>query len=165
MNIANQHFGALAFVFTALVFVGLSGCGSGNTPENAIADSNKTNIQRLANLYSLFQIQNKLRGPTDEAEFKMFIRNVDAKALGPMGIDTSNLDELFTSEDDGEPFVIRYGVDSGPRGSKQPVIFEKTGSGGKRSVAFLNMVQRDVDDQEYEELLSNGLQKEEQSNL
>ncbi len=132
----------------------LAGCGSGATPESAIADANQSNIQRLANLYMMYQVQHKFQGPKDETEFKTFLRGIDPEVLKPMGIEPDGIDELFICEQDREPFQIRYGVASGPRGSKEAVIFQKTGSSGKRMVAFLNMVQREVEDAEYESLFS-----------
>ncbi len=141
------------FFWTGLLLVCLLGCG-GLTPDSAISASNKSNIQRLANMYQMFQFKNKFRGPEDEAEFKEFIKNVDLSILEPRGIDPNNVDALFICERDNEPFKIRYGVPTGTRGSTEAVIFENTGDGGPRMVAFLNMVQREVEAEEYNQLLN-----------
>lgn len=130
------------------------GCGSGGTPDTAIGNSNKTNIQRLTNLYVMYQMKNKFKGPKDEATFKAFLKSAKSESLEAMGVDPSAIDDLFVCEGDGEPFNIRYGVSSGPRGSKKAVVFQKSGSGGKRMVGFLNMVQREVDSDEYDRLLN-----------
>lgn len=129
----------------------LGGCG-GTTPESALRDANRTNIQRLANLYTHYQFSNKFQGPADETAFREFIQGPGRESLEKMGITMSNLDDLFINERDGETFKIRYGVPTSTRGSKEPVIFESTGKGGKRMVAFLNMVQREVDAAEYDQL-------------
>ena len=68
----------------------------------------------------------------------------------------TSVDDIFVSERDGQPFDIRYGLVSGPRGSTELVVLEKQGSGGKHMVAYLNMTQREVDDAEYQDLLANG---------
>lgn len=136
------------------VMTSLIGCGDGDTPNAAISKANKTNSQRLANLYLMHQMKNKFQGPKDEAAFKAFIQQAGDEVLEPMGVDPNSVDELFVSERDGQPFVIRYGVTGGPRGSTEAVIFEQTGEGGKRMVGFLNMVQREVDASEYDQLLS-----------
>lgn len=132
----------------------LSGCGDANPEASAVTSANKTNLQRLANLYGLHQLQNKYEGPADEAAFKEFIKNTDPRMLEPMGVDPGAVDELFVSERDGEPFSIRYNITSGPRGSSEPAVFEATGKNGKRMVGFLNMVQQEVDSSEYERLMA-----------
>jgi len=147
----------IGFTFALLMLVSLAsltGCGSRNTPEDAIANVNKTNIQRLTNLYVMYQMKNNFKGPKDEATFKAFLKNVKSETLGSMGVTPDSIDELFICERDGEPFNIRYGVPTTTRGSKEPVVFQKTGSGGKRMVGFLNMVQREVDEAEYDSLLN-----------
>lgn len=142
-------------VLALIGFVSVFGCGGGSGTDAALGKANKSNIQRLANLYVLHQFQNKFQGPKDEAAFKAFIIGIDGGALSKMGVQTSEIDNLFVCERDEEPFKIKYSVPTGPRGSQEPVIFESTGSGGKRMVGFLNMVQREVDDAEYEQLLGS----------
>lgn len=130
------------------------GCSSGNKAASALADANSSNVQRLANLYFTFQSEHEWRGPQDETEFKTFLRSVNPAKLERIGIDPNNIDALFISERDGQPFAIRYGVPGSVMGSAEPVIFEATGDGGKRQVGFLNMTQREVDAAEYDALKS-----------
>lgn len=138
-----------------MVMVGAVGCSSSSSSDAAIKSVNNTNIQRLANLYSMHQFKNQFKGPADEAMFREYLAGPDpTKVLETMGVEKGGLDKLFISERDGEPFKIRYGVISGPRGSTEAVIFESKGRLGKRMVGFLNMVQREVEDQEYESLLN-----------
>jgi hypothetical protein len=137
------------------LLVGLvTGCSNGNNPESALANVNGTNIQRLANLYITFQSENDWRGPADESEFKTFLRSYNPAKLERIGIDPSNIDALFISERDGQPFVIRYGVQGSVMGSSEPVVFEAIGDGSTRLVGFLNMTQREVDATEYDALKS-----------
>jgi hypothetical protein len=143
-------------VLGACLLSGLvAGCSSQIDPDSAIASVNRTNIERLANLYSAYQSQHDWHGPTDEADFKAFVRRCDAHLLTRIGIDPNVIDKLFVSERDGQPFKIRYGVPGSAMGSSAPVIFESAGSGGKRLVGFLNMQQRQVDDAEYNTLWSS----------
>lgn len=131
------------------------GCSpDASDPDVVISQSNKTNIQRLRNLYVMYQMNHGFQGPKDEAEFKEYIKAADISILEPMGVDPAKVDELFISERDNEPFVVKYGVPTTSRGSGDPVIFEKTGVGGKKMVAFLNMTEREVDDAEYQQLLN-----------
>jgi hypothetical protein len=115
----------------------LTGCSGDNTAEE-VAAMNKSNILRLANLYSGFQngfAGGNSGGPKDENEFKNYITNYPADKLKMMGVDPANLDGLFKSERDGKSFKIRYKVGGG-RGSVAPVIFETEGKDGKKQVAF-----------------------------
>lgn len=137
----------------------LTGCG-GNDADSMIAAANDTNVKRLATLYSFFHIRNKYRGPKDETQLREFIEAQDADRLKRGGIDASKLDELFVSERDGQPFVIRYGVNTVIRGPALAVVFESNGIDGLRQVGFTNGPMREVDDDEYDRLMSGKADKE-----
>jgi hypothetical protein len=130
----------------------VAGCGDSASSESAIAAANQLNIQRLANLYFAFQLKNELRGPPNEQAFKEFLRGYDASKLNRIGVDPNGIDDLFINERDGRPFEIRYGVRGSMMGSSEPVIFESEGVGGRRMIGFLNMEQREVDEEEYDDL-------------
>jgi hypothetical protein len=136
----------------------LAGCGGSVDPNEALAQANSTNIQRLANLYVTYQTKNEWRGPADEAAFKDFVRTYNPQKLARIGVDPNAVDGLFTSERDSQPFKIRFSVMGSAMGSSEPVIFESVGVDGKREVAFLNMTQRQVDEAEYETLWSGAAQ-------
>jgi hypothetical protein len=144
----------LAHLALGLALAAMIGCGSGADADDALAEVNSTNIQKLANLYFTYQTKNEWRGPADEAEFKGFIRTFNPQKLARIGVDAAATDALFTSERDGQPFKIRYGVRGSAMGSSEPVVFEAVGVDGRREVGFLNMTQREVDDAEYERLWS-----------
>jgi hypothetical protein len=129
-----------------------AGCGGDDGGKSALAQFNSNSMQRLANLYFTFQLENDFRGPKDEAEFKKFIAGIPAAKLTLVGVDPNALDVLFVSPRDEQPYKIRYGVKGSAMGSSEPVIFEATGVDGKREVGLLNMTQREVDDAEYEAL-------------
>ena len=141
-------------VLTCLLLFGLSlGCGTPNA-NDLLAEANDTNILRLANLYMVFQSRHDWRGPSDEAEFKAFLTGWNPKKLENIGVDPNDIDSLFFSSRDNEPFKIRFGVPGNIMGSDEAVVFETTGVNGMRRVGFLNMTQREVDDSEYEQLWS-----------
>jgi len=141
---------AAAVLLVPTVMAALTGCG-GNKTANEVAAMNKSNIQRLANIYSAHQNHKGGRGPTSEAEFKEFIKNFDAEKLQMMGIKSDDLPGLFTSERDGKPFKLRYNVGGG-RGSVDPVVFETEGKDGKKQVGYTGGNVQDVDDQTYQQL-------------
>ena len=132
------------------------GCG-GNSAEETLAKLNDSNIKRLSSLYWAFQKQNNWVGPSNEQEFKAFVKGY--KKLQRIGIDPANTDAIFTSERDSEPFKIRYAVVGSMNGCNKPVVFESVGANDKRNVAFLNMTQREVGPEEYDTLWSSDTAK------
>ena len=136
-------------VIACLAVLGLSlGCG-GPDADDLLAAANETNIQRLANLYVVYQSRHDWRGPSDEAEFKAFLHGWNPRKLSNIGVDPATIDDVFVSSRDGETFKVRYGVPGNIMGSDAAVVFESTGVGGKRMVGFLNMTKREVDEAEY----------------
>ncbi|HEX3150021.1 MAG TPA: hypothetical protein VHR66_18230 [Gemmataceae bacterium] len=147
------HCKIVATLAPALALVGFAGCSSDHTAQD-VAAMNKSNIQRLANLYSAYQNYKGGRGPANENEFRMFITNFDAEKLAMMGVKPDDLNALFTSERDGKPIKVRYNVGGG-RGSVDAVAFEEVGKDGKRQVAFTGNTKVDeVDDATYRQLWS-----------
>lgn len=129
----------------AVAWMSAVGCRD-TTIEDGVAALNKTRIQQLYNCYSLYGHYNQYRGPKDEASFKEFLLQPKyEKNLKMMQIDRDNLDEIFVSERDGEPFKVRYGVNG--LGNKA-VIFETTGVDGKRMVANATPVEVEADEYE-----------------
>lgn len=140
----------------ALLWLAIAvGCRGSVSPDDALAQANETNIQRLANLYFTYQMKHDWQGPADESEFRQFIESYDPAKLTRIGIDPATVDELFINPRDGQPFKIRYGVPGSAMGSSAPVIFEAVGVDGQRMVGFLDMEQREVDEAEYQQLWSS----------
>ena len=146
-------------LFVLLGTLALAGC-NGADAESMIAASNDTNVKRLATLYSIFHNKNNLKGPKNEEQLREFIESQDANRLKRGGIDATKLDELFVSERDGEPFVIRYRVNTVVFGPPLPVVFEATGIDGMRQVGFCNGLMQEVDEEEYDRLMAGKADKE-----
>src|SRR4051794_25068880 len=94
---------ALAQLAVVAMSFGLIGCG-GNSTANQVAAMNKSNIQRLANLYAAHQNYKGGKGPKDEASFRTFVTEFDPNKLKMMQIDPGKVDDVFKSERDGQPF-------------------------------------------------------------
>ena len=142
---------------SVLLICGLSssGCAS-KDPASRIGEMNDTRIKQLANLYMAHQMRNGSNGPKDQSAFKSFVQNGMAPhRLEMMRVDPAKVDDLFVSERDEQPFIIKYGQSGGIM-SKLPVVFEKEGRGGMRQVAFTNGQVEEVDDARYQELLQTG---------
>ncbi|MCU0705835.1 MAG: hypothetical protein MUF18_17850 [Fimbriiglobus sp.] len=139
-------------VLSGLVVVAaaLTGCGGPDYTKD-IAAQNKSNAQRLANMYAAYQNMKNSGGPKDEADFKDWIKGYATDKLSAMGIDPNKMDDLFKSERDGKPFKIRYKVGGG-RGSVAPVVFEAEGKDGKKQVAFTGGKIEEVGEPEYANL-------------
>ncbi|HZZ28256.1 MAG TPA: hypothetical protein VFE46_09675 [Pirellulales bacterium] len=152
MNCFVVWFPCLLFTFC------LVGCAenvnSSDQVSKAVAAVNTSNIQRLANLYSAFQLDHYGAGPHGELEFKQFITDVMGPAhLTLMQIDPHHIDTVFMSERDHQPFRVKYGLGGGP-GAVNAVIFEEQGIAGKRQVAFNGGKVEEVEDARYQELLN-----------
>ena len=118
-----------------LVAVVLGGCGSGGSDAKAIVKQfNDMNGKRLANLYAQYQAEYMV-GPASEKVLKKYITAKPAAALEEMGVSSADIDNLFVSERDNQPFYIRYAAPCAPGGS-QAVVFETQGSGGNIAVFY-----------------------------
>jgi hypothetical protein len=112
------------------------GCGQGKIAER-ISEMNSTPIKKLITCYSFYQSRNNFRGPKDEAALRKFIADEkNQKGFERAGIDTSDIDALFISDSDGEPFKIKYGVPGSPMGFVEALIFESVGVDGEVMVGF-----------------------------
>lgn len=131
-----------------------AGC-SQSGPASAIAAANDSNIKRLSNLYQSFASRNGWHGPKDEAEFKEFIRTFPAHRLQMLGVDPDQLDALFKSERDDQPFQIKYQVSSG-LGAVIPVVFEQHGEDDKKMVGFTDGSIQVPDEHQYRQWLDDA---------
>jgi len=128
----------------------------GNNPDSAIAAINGNNMQRLTNLYCLFQMQHQGFGPADQGEFQAFITSQPAKRLQRIGVDPDAVDALFVSERDDQPFTIRYSVMGSSRGSDEAVVFESEGQNGVRKISFTSRKVIEVTDESEFQAYLNG---------
>jgi hypothetical protein len=89
-----------------------------------------------------------------QEDYKRHIGNLDPAMRDRVmqGADVSNVDELFISERDGQPYVIFYGQP--PTGVANDVVgYEQTGVDGKRYVGFGLSGVSEVDEQRFNELV------------
>ena len=110
-----------------LLFIFTTGCG-GSKVASRIDELNSTSIQRLVTCYVRYQGKNGYRGPKSEKVLKEFIGlPQNQKGFERVGIDTSDIDALFVSDRDDEPFKVKYGVSGSPLGFTEAIIFESVG--------------------------------------
>lgn len=130
-----------------------AGCGGG---QKSVAEIKDSNIKKVHAMYSFYMVNNNYRGPDSEETFMAWIDSPEGKfAIKRMDMDPDKIDEYFTSERDGEKFVIRYGL-SGLR--DHAIVFEATGGEDGRMVALGEPVEMDEND--YDDYLSGKVQGE-----
>lgn len=147
------NFFRISFLGTLLTLLSFSiGCsGSGNLDVSELTD---TNIEKLYAAISTYMNINQYKGPKDEAELKGFFQsNPRAQTiLGRCGVSLDELDAIFVSERDGEPFTVRYGINGM---ADHALVFEKVGVDGKRQIALGKVIE--ADEQMYEDYLSGKI--------
>ena len=130
---------ALETLFVIALLVSVFGC---NEEVKVVKESKPIEADRLtciANLYCLHQIQHMGYGPLDRAELEKFITKQPARSLKRIGVDPENVGDLFVSENDGEPFEIRYGVvtkQTSDSSQEQAIVLESAGVNGTRRIAL-----------------------------
>jgi hypothetical protein len=117
------------------VLVAAPGCGS-----DGLDSPTAVRLKALANFYLDCAVAQNGRGPANEQALRKHLRIQPDFILKTNGIEPSAIDSLFSSERDGEPFVVLYGVQiSRISGTSAPLIaHEKTGKNGKRLAVCAN---------------------------
>jgi hypothetical protein len=140
-----------------LALLGLAGLGSAGCAD-ATKSPTAVKLRTLADFYGGYAVQNKGRGPAGEAEFKKYIAGRHAYELQAKNVDAGNLDALFVSDRDQQPFVVLYGTElSVSGGGKAPLLaYEQAGSGGRRLVVFTTTKVEEVGEPALEQLRPRG---------
>jgi hypothetical protein len=116
----------------------------------------EVHLKALAVGYGMFIGNHRGRPPADEEEFKAFLRSLPPEQLpGQPG----DIDALFVSPRDNQPYVVRYNIGSTMPGPGQPmevVAYEQTGVGGRRYVAFALGGVEEVSEDELEKIIPDG---------
>lgn len=126
---------------TLCVFLaGFSLCfvGCESKTDARLKELNGTQIQRLSNCYCFCQSSSPgLMGPKDEAAFREFLSDPrHKKGFDRLGVNVEDLDALLTSERDGQPYKIKFGLKGSPFGFNEAIIFETEGVDGEVMVGF-----------------------------
>jgi hypothetical protein len=136
------------------VAAGLAGCNSERQQPAEIK-----NLQLLASMYGRYTAMNKGKPPPDEASLRKFIAGLSADELAGLGLDSGNLDKLFVSPRDGQPYVVRYKTSAslpGPDGTVPVIAYEQIGKGGKRLVARGTSQVEEIDEQKLRQLVPDA---------
>jgi hypothetical protein len=135
----------------ALVLLSPVGCGSAE-PKVIPLTKSEDNLKFVALAYK--DAFTRLgRPPKNEVELKPFLK------------DFGDPDELLVSPNDGQPYVVVWGVDPNQGGPTQyqgmwPIIaYEQKGTGGKRAVTDIRGRPLTVPDEDFPELTFVGRHK------
>jgi hypothetical protein len=129
--------------------VTLSGCllgGCGSWSEDPL----QSRLEALGRLNQRFQIA-KRRPPASETELRDFATSDGAAILAEFQI--PDVDTLFISERDGQPFHLYFGKDRERTGL---FAHEQQGRDGKRMVAFAGGDIQLLDDGVFRQILPDG---------
>ena len=142
----TQLFAGERAICVALMLILLAGCGgsqsSGSTGESR-------HVRLLVGLYKM-AARERGRPLTNDQDFKDYVNSRGPEWFKEVGV--SDVDELFTSERDGQPIVVVYG--ERPAGMAKDVIaYEQTGVDGKRMVGFDLGNVEEVDETRFRELV------------
>jgi hypothetical protein len=122
--------GLRAVAAIPILALAVAGCGKSGVE----ASEGEKRIRALGMMYLRYSTNNIGRKQSVE-QFKQFIKKVPANELEPFGIQAADVDPLFVSPRDGQPYVIRFGAPLAPPSPSAPatvVIYEAAGAGGKR---------------------------------
>jgi hypothetical protein len=147
----NRWYSPLVLLFAATASLLAAGCGS-NAQK---VEQETSNLKPLMILYGRYMGQHRGQPPPNEAAFKEFIKTVGTAEL-PGG--AKDVDSLFVSTRDKQPYAIIYGPPKGPPGpGGQPVVaYEQTGVRGHRFVASLLGAIEEVDDAKFRQLVPDA---------
>jgi hypothetical protein len=133
-----------------VLLAGLAGCGSG--PDVIPLTSSEKNLTYIAMAYS--NAHERLRhGPKDAEELKPFLKEY------------GDPEQLLTSPNDGQPYVVVWGVDpnrGGPTPYRQmfPILaYERKGAGGKRAVTDIRGRPLTIPEEDFPKLTFVGRHK------
>src|SRR5262245_48242561 len=146
-----------------LLLFGLAcaGCGRRGGGLPAVATDDQVNLKALAVSYGHYQAKNKGKPPPNAQEHKKFIKSMDANTLAGLRVDPADVEKLFVSPRDGEPYVVRYNVPANPSGGvPNPMMtqtgvviaYEKNGKNGKHLIAVSTGEVQEVDEDRLHQL-------------
>jgi hypothetical protein len=136
-RMSNVRFSTLrtgwpAIVLGMLLFCAASGCDNG--PPGYTETEAKTRLTRLLRLYQLYVDRNR-KGPANEQALREFAKQLTSVEKDEYLIG-DDVESIFTSSRDNQPFVIKYNLNTQPGGETRAVAWEAVGQGGRRYVAL-----------------------------
>lgn len=135
---SQVRFLGIIVVFCSVLLVG---CSSSSNPE-VVTSGDSSNLQKIQKAYNAY-ISRTGKGPERLEDLKPFLEK------------ETNIQQLANSPNDGQPYVIIWGVNHLKNPSPQPIViaYEKTGKGGTRfvftSVGILEMSEEEFNNAQF----------------
>jgi hypothetical protein len=133
------------------VLFALSSVGCGGSSSGTTGGPQASNLRSIGSAYQLFLKQHR-RLPANEDQFREYVELVAAEDLKAKNL---TVDQLMTSERDGQPYVVVCSDNPPPDGSVL-AAYEQVGVEGRRYVADTAGNVTEVDGASFRELVSNG---------
>lgn len=143
MNLFARGFD-IRLCLLVMLAVCVVGCGS------AVEDKRDPNLGVLSHFYSRFLMSQRGRPPASKEDLVNYINNEGQRLLESRNID--DVESLFISTRDEQPYVIRYGRAGEPKYSGGLVICERVGVEGKRFVGYSDGTVTELAEDEIREL-------------
>ena len=122
----RQVLGSFALIALALLSSLLAvGCGPPTEPESEVKQ--RTGLSALAIAYGQCTAQSRGLPPRSEKALRSYIEKQGPQFLASLKVD--NIDDMFVSPRDGQPYVVIYGKRS------DVVAYEAVGADGTRWIA------------------------------
>ncbi len=140
----------VASCVATLVF-GVTGCGK----PQAVKGTGST-IKPLSILFFRYTAQHRGQTPLNREELEKFINAQGPTELEVLG--AKDMNDLFTSARDQQPYIVRYGVTVPPPGPGGPTVvaYETKGVSGRWLVAFSTAGVDEVDASKLKELVPDA---------
>jgi hypothetical protein len=146
---------ALDRVWSFIVLAGivLPGAFYGCSRQAPPLTQQAVHLKDLAVAYGRFIPRHRGQTPANEQEFREFVQQIREELPSK----PTDVNSLFVSPRDNQPYVIRYGIPSTMGGPQAPVIaYEQQGVGGKRYVANMLGAVEEVDEARFRELVPDA---------
>jgi hypothetical protein len=139
----TQQHGVCVWPALALAIASLAGCGGD------VGRARESHIKKVTEVYTSYVAANQGRRPPNEAALKQYAKRLGPERLQVMGID--DVDSIFVSPRDSQPYVIAYASMKVPGAI---IAHEKQGVDGKRLVATREGALQELEEAEFQSLLS-----------
>jgi len=140
--------------FFVLWLLGCAALAAGCKGGRQEVPQEESRLTKLTRLYGRSLSKSRGTPPADVAALKQFATSLGAEDLKGIGIE-GDVDQLFVSPRDSEPYVYRRPAKAGMpgMGPEAVLFYEKTGKDGKRFVAYPSGKTEQVDAAKFKELV------------
>lgn len=121
----------------AALLTSMIGCG-GEPP--APTAEEQQDLKAIAVLYGTYSGMNRGGVPQSADDMKAFAAALKQNGQVPMGLDLEDIESVFVSPRDNQPYVLLFGNTGPATGTygDRVIAYEQTGKDGMRQIAFSN---------------------------